>query len=45
MMEGLFSPIGLLFIAVVAVLDFALAVVIGKFLGGVQEHYPDGRSK
>lgn len=44
-MEVLFSPIGLLFIVAVAVTDLALAVLIGKFLGGVQGHSPEGRSK
>lgn len=44
-MTGLLSPTGLLFIVAIAVADFALAVVIGKFLGGVGSHYPEGRSK
>lgn len=40
-MTGLFSAEGLLFIIGIAVADIALGVVIGKFLRGVQSHYPE----
>lgn len=43
MMEGIFTVSNLLFILGAAVADLALGILVGKFLRGVGDRYPEER--